>query len=491
MSSIQSAEAKQKHRTILGITAVAALGGLLFGYDTGVIAGSQLYFTKYFQLSPGEQGWAVSSALYGCLLGALASGYLTKQISRKYTLICAAFLFSLSAWGSGIADSLTELVVFRIIGGLGVGMASMAAPMYIAEIAPPKERGRMVSYYQLAVVIGFFVVFLATYIIGGGNTAGVSEEALEQIHNYNVDRGWRVMFWSELLPAVSFFFLLFFVPHSPRWLMLKSRQEDARKVLAKITENEEEAAREFEEIVISLSDSEKHHSIKLFSRSMGFVLFLGVMLSIFQQVTGINAILYYGAEIFANALGYGPEDALKQQLWLGAVNLVFTFVAIYKVDSWGRKPLFIAGTTGMFTGLMVLGITIYTQQMGVISLLAILLFIGSFAMSMGPVVWVMLSEIFPNKIRSVAMSIAVAAQWLFNAIVANSFPVVSGSTINQEGFNGALPYFIFAFFCVVTMVFVWKLVPETKGKTLEEMESLWDESITGYEEFIEAEAGER
>jgi SP family xylose:H+ symportor-like MFS transporter len=198
-------------------------------------------------------------------------------------------------------------------------------------------------------------------------------------------------------------------------------------------------------------------------------------LSIFQQVTGINAILYYGAEIFSNALGYGPEDALKQQLWLGAVNLIFTFVAIYMVDSWGRKPLFIVGSIGMFAGLSVLGLTIYTQQMGVISLIAVLVFIGSFAMSMGPVVWVMLSEMFPNNVRSVAMSIAVAAQWLFNALVANSFPVINNSVLNQDSFNGALPYFIFASFCVVAMVFVWKLVPETKGKTLEEMEALWSD----------------
>jgi SP family xylose:H+ symportor-like MFS transporter len=271
--------------------------------------------------------------------------------------------------------------------------------------------------------------------------------------------------------------------------MLKSRPDDARKVLARITENEQEARREFTEIEISLSDTQKHHSVKLFSKSMGLVLFIGVMLSIFQQVTGINAILYYGAEIFSNALGYGPEDALKQQLWLAAVNLVFTFIAIYKVDSWGRKPLLMIGTTGMFIGLSVLALTIYTQQMGVISLLAILVFIGSFAMSMGPVVWVMLSEIFPNRIRSVAMSIAVAAQWLFNAIVANAFPMVNGSTLNQDSFNGALPYFIFALFCVVTMVFVWKLVPETKGRTLEEMEALWDDSITGYDDLIEAAPG--
>ena len=459
--------------TILKITIVAALGGLLFGYDTGVIAGSQLYFTEYFNFSAGEQGWAVSSALYGCLIGALVGGYLTKRISRKYTLILAAALFTVSAWGSGIADSLDELAIYRILGGLGVGMASLAAPMYIAEIAPPKDRGRMVSYYQLAVVIGFFVVFLATYFIGGGDTKSMAPEALEQLHEHNVEQGWRVMFWSELLPAVAFLLLLFTVPHSPRWLMLKGRTEEAKAVLARITSSEQEATAELADIQASLANNPSPNIVVLFGKGIGFALFLGVMLSIFQQVTGINAILYYGAEIFSNALGYGPEDALKQQLWLGAVNLIFTFVAIYKVDSWGRKPLFIGGSLGMFAGLTVLGLTIYTGQIGIISLLAVLVFIGSFAMSMGPVVWVMLSEIFPNNVRSVAMSIAVAAQWLFNALVANSFPLVNESALNQAEFNGALPYFIFASFCVVAMIFVWKLVPETKGKTLEEMEALW------------------
>ena len=459
--------------TILKITIVAALGGLLFGYDTGVIAGSQLYFTEYFNFSAGEQGWAVSSALYGCLIGALVGGYLTKRISRKYTLILAAALFTVSAWGSGIADSLDELAIYRILGGLGVGMASLAAPMYIAEIAPPKDRGRMVSYYQLAVVIGFFVVFLATYFIGGGDTKSMAPEALEQLHEHNVEQGWRVMFWSELLPAVAFLLLLFTVPHSPRWLMLKGRTEEAKAVLARITSSEQEATAELADIQASLANNPSPNIVVLFGKGIGFALFLGVMLSIFQQVTGINAILYYGAEIFSNALGYGPEDALKQQLWLGAVNLIFTFVAIYKVDSWGRKPLFIGGSLGMFAGLTVLGLTIYTGQIGIISLVAVLVFIGSFAMSMGPVVWVMLSEMFPNNVRSVAMSIAVAAQWLFNALVANSFPLVNESALNQTDFNGALPYFIFALFCVIAMIFVWKLVPETKGKTLEEMEALW------------------
>jgi SP family xylose:H+ symportor-like MFS transporter len=455
------------------ITAIAALGGLLFGYDTGVIGGTQLYFTEYFELTPFQQGQAVGSALYGCLFGAIAAGFLTKAISRKYTLLLAGVLFIISAWGSGIADDLTTLIIYRVIGGLGVGMASMTAPMYIAEVAPPKDRGRLVSYYQLAVVVGFFVVFLATYFIGGGNTAGMTPEQVLAVREYNLDQGWRVMFWSELIPAGAFFILLFFVPHSPRWLMIKGREADARKVLLSITNSEVEADTELSEIKASLAQGQSQPFFAVFGKGIGFIVFVGVMLSVFQQITGINAILYYGAEIFANALGYGAEDALKQQLWLGAVNLIFTFVAIFTVDKWGRKPLLIVGTLGMFLGLSVLGLTIYTQQLGILSLIAVLTFIGSFALSMGPVVWVMLSEIFPNRYRSAAMSIAVAAQWLFNGIVANTFPVVNNSALNETAFNGALPYFIFAFFCLVTMAFAWKFVPETKGKTLEEMEAIW------------------
>lgn len=464
---------KQNRITILVIAGVVALGGLLFGYDTGVISGSQLYFTEYFNLSNAQQGWAVSSAIYACLFGALISGYLTKKISRKYTLIVSAVLFILSAWGSGAADSLSVLAFFRIIGGLGVGMASMTSPMYIAEIAPPKERGQMVSYYQLAVVIGFFVVFLVTYYIGNGGAQYFSSLANQNLHTWNVEQGWRIMFWSELIPACLFFILLFFVPHTPRWLVMKNRINDAKVVLAKITSSATEAKLELEDIVLSFSQSGQHHVVSLATKGMGFLLFIGIMLSMFQQITGINAILYYGAEIFSNALGYGPEDALKQQIWTAGVNLAFTFIAIYTIDRWGRKPLMLVGTTGMFLGLTILALSIYFQQLGLVSLLAILLFIGSFAMSLGPVVWVILAEIFPNSIRSIAMSIAVAAQWLFNAIVANSFPVVNGSEVNNEIFNGVLPYCLFAAFSVLTFIFVWKFIPETKGKTLEELESFW------------------
>ncbi len=464
---------KNNNHYIIWISFIVALGGFLFGYDTGVIGGSQLYFTKFFNLTASEQGLAVSSALYGALVGAILAGYLSNQFSRKYTLILSALLFGVSSWGSGNANTLTILVIYRIIGGLGVGIASMTAPMYIAEVAPAKQRGFLVSLYQLAVVFGFFIVFLVTYFIGGGDTSDASAEAIKQIHNYNVEHGWRHMLYSELIPAIVFFILLFSVPFSPRWLMLKNRETDAMKVLNKFHENEQDTQNEIIEIKKSLSKNQKTNYSLLFAKGMGFVLFIGIMLSVFQQVTGINAILYYGAEIFSNALGYGPEDALKQQLWLGTVNLIFTFVAIFTIDSWGRKPLLITGTIGMFIGLSVLGLSIYFKQMGVISLISILVFIGSFALSLGPVVWVLLSEIFPNNIRSVAMSIAVAAQWLFNGIVAYSFPVINNSEVNTDDFNGSLSYFIFATMCIATIIFIWKYVPETKGKTLEEIGKSW------------------
>lgn len=458
---------------ILAITAISTLGGFLFGYDTGVIGGSQLYFTEYFQFTSVQQGWAVSSALYGCLLGAIIAGWLSERFGRKYSLILSAFLFSISAWGSGIPETLNVLVIFRLIGGLGVGIASMTAPMYIAEIAPPAQRGRLVSYYQLAIVLGFFIVFLVTYLIGGGDTGGISPQELEAIHHYNVERGWRVMFWSELLPSSLFLIMLFFVPKSPRWLMLKGREDEALKVIRKVTAGENEARQEIEEIRSSIRRDRESEMARLFSGKMLFVLLLGIGLSVFQQVTGINAILYYGAEIFSKTLGYGPEDALKQQVLLGAVNMIFTFVAIFTVDRWGRKPLLISGTIGMFLGIGTLAVSVYLQKLGLISLLGMLSFIGAFALSMGPVVWVMLSEIFPNKIRSRALSIAVAFQWLSNALVANVFPILVNSKMNETEFNGALPYGIFAVLCLLMVAFVWRFIPETKGKSLEELEKIW------------------
>ena len=468
------------------ITIVITLGGLLFGYDTGVINGTQFYFSKYFELTGALKGFIVSSALLGALVGAAFAGILSKKIGRKNSLIISAVFFSLSAWWSGLPAMFPEtiefLVVARIIGGIAIGIASMNAPMYIAEISPAKKRGNLVTYYQMAIVIGFFVVFLVTYFIGN---------ALSEAEN--IAYGWRQMFWSELVPSTAFFILLFFVPKSPRWLMLKNKNEEARAILVRI-HGEELAEKEYIDIKESIEKDIKSDKVSIFTKSLLPIVIIGTILSVLQQFTGINAVLYYGADIFEQALGFGKDDILAQQILLASVNLVFTFIAMFTVDKLGRKPLLMIGGFGMLLGFLIMGFTLYgsdysslnsagmhtiSKTEGIYSLIGILIFIASFAMSMGPVVWVILSEIFPNKIRSAAMSVAVAAQWLANYFVSQSFPIVVDSNANKLQMDGgiwnhALPYFIFAGFIVIIILFVWKFIPETKGRTLEDMEVLFE-----------------
>jgi len=452
---------------LLLIAAVSALGGLLFGYDTGVINGAQFYLTEHFQLSDALKGWVVGSALLGCFVGAIVAGPLSIKIGRKWSLIISAILFTLSAYGSGLPEmfpqSVSMLVFFRILGGLGIGVASMNAPMYIAEIAPSNIRGRMVTYYQLAIVIGFFVVFLATYYIG--NNLTVAE---------NIEFGWRRMFWSELIPSGLFLILLFFVPKSPRWLALKGKDKEALIVLEQINDTEV-ASKEMLQIKNSLNQNNDGIKVSYFSKAILIIIAIGTVLSMLQQFTGINAVLYYGADIFEKALGFGKEDVLAQQILLAFVNLVFTFVAMFTVDKFGRKPLLYIGSVGMIIGFLLLGVTLQQENVGMLSLIGVLIFIASFALSMGPVVWVLLSEMFPNKIRSVAMSVAVAAQWAANYVVSQSFPMVMGSeTNNSAPWNGSLPYFIFIAFILIIVFVTYKFIPETKGKTLEEIEGFWE-----------------
>jgi len=485
MKQLKMNNSSNKRINIYFITIVITLGGLLFGYDTGVINGTQFYFSKYFELTGALKGFIVSSALLGALVGAAFSGVLSKSIGRKYSLIIAAFLFAISAWGSGLPSILPEsislMVFFRILGGIAIGMASMNAPLYIAEIAPAEKRGNLVTFYQLAIVIGFFVVFLVTYYIG--NDMSEAE---------NISTGWRYMFWSELIPAGLFFGLLFMVPKSPRWLMTKGKEQEAKIVLERI-HGEQLAQIEFAEIKKAISSEGTTKKTSIFSKSLLPIIIIGTVLSVLQQFTGINAVLYYGADIFEQALGFGQEDVLLQQILLASVNLVFTFIAMFTVDKLGRKPLLMIGGFGMLIGFLMMGFTLYfsdysqlnsaglptiSSAEGIICLIGILIFIGAFAMSMGPVVWVILSEIFPNRIRSVAMSIAVAGQWLANYFVSQSFPMIVESEANKlqvDGglWNNALPYFIFSGFIVLIIVFVWKFIPETKGKTLEEMEKLF------------------
>ena len=449
------------------ITSVSALGGFLFGYDTGVINGAQYFLSQYFTLDPAMKGWVVGSALLGCLVGAISAGYLSMRLGRKNSLIISAFLFTISAWGSGLPaflpESVSLLVIFRIIGGLGIGIASMSAPMYIAEIAPSHKRGKLVTFYQLAVVIGFFLVFLATYYIGKNLTV---EE--------NIAFGWRRMFWSELIPSILFLILLFFVPKSPRWLYLMQRPEEGFGTLVKIHGNEL-ALKEAAQIQDSINENTGKKKINFFSKAILSIIAIGTVLSMLQQFTGINAVLYYGADIFEKALGFGKDDVLQQQILLAFINLIFTFIAMFSVDKFGRKPLIYIGCVGMIVGFALLGITLQQNSVGVLSLISVLVFIASFAMSMGPVVWVLLSEMFPNRIRSVAMSIAVAAQWASNYVVSQFFPIVSESETNMNEFwNGSLPYYIFIAFIIIIILFTYKFIPETKNKTLEELEDIWD-----------------
>lgn len=475
-----------KKINIYFITIIITLGGLLFGYDTGVINGTQFYFSKYFELTDVAKGFVVSSALIAAFFGALVSGVLSKSIGRKNSLIISAVLFTVSAWGSGLPDILPEsiplMVFFRILGGIAIGIASMNAPMYIAEIAPAEKRGNLVTFYQLAIVVGFFVVFLATYFIGHG----LSEAD-------NIKFGWRQMFWTEIIPSALFLVGLYFVPKSPRWLMTKGREEEALDILSSI-HGEEIATKEINEIRTSIQSEDAKDKVSLFVKPLLAIVVIGTVLSALQQFTGINAVLYYGADIFEQALGFGKDDILKQQILLATVNLVFTFIAMFTVDKLGRKPLLTIGGFGMLIGFLMMGYTLYTSDYsninaaglpslskgeGIVSLIGVLIFIASFAMSMGPVVWVILSEIFPNRVRSIAMSIAVAAQWLANWFVSFTFPIVVGSDANKLQMNGgtwnnSLPYFVFSFFIVIIIVFVWKYIPETKGRTLEEMEELFD-----------------
>lgn len=474
------------------ITVVATLGGLLFGYDTGVINGAIGYLAEDFGIDGSAKGWAAGSALFGCIIGAFAAGVLSLKLGRKKSLIISAIMFAISALGSAIpellesvfswteAPLLNAFVAFRIIGGIGVGIASMLSPMYIAEIAPADIRGRLVSYNQIAIVAGFFVVYWANYIIilMGQDAAGECA--------WCVGEGWRWMFASELIPALSFLFLLFLVPESPRWLIQVGRIDDARAVLTK-TVGADRVEQLVSEIKTNL-DANEDGSRKQIKITAGIiaVVVLGSVLSIFQQITGINAILYYSNDIY-KGIGLGTNGANIGTIVGGAVNFIATFIAIKTVDKYGRKPLMLIGTIGMAIGMLAFSYFTYTGLLAaggmgsVLGLIFMYVYVASFALSLGPVTWVLLSEMFPNKIRSIGLSIAVAAQWIANLAVSWTFPIMTNKSAEPEkwtqldiDYNGAFPFWVYGGFAVLYIFIIWKWVPETKGKTLEELEALWE-----------------
>ena len=445
---------------VLGVSLVAALGGLLFGYDTGVINGSLKFVQLKFDLSPAMKGFTASSALLACIFGAAFAGSLSDRLGRKKVLILSGVMFFISAVGTALPQNLEQFIIFRFIGGLGVGAASMTSPMYIAEISPAGIRGRMVSVNQFAIVFGMLIVYFINYFI-----AGLGDQS------WNTEIGWRWMFGSESIPAALMLTLLFFVPESPRWLIKQNQKNKALQILSKV-DGEEYAKKEIRIIEETLS-MEKNSLSQLFAPGMRIILIIGIVLAVLQQVTGINVFLYFGSEIFEKLGGESIDAALLQQVVVGGVNIIFTVIAIRTVDRLGRKPLMITGSAGMGIALFAMGMAGYWQTTGLWMLTLVLIYIASFALSVGPVTWVILSEIFPTKIRGRAMGIATISLWMANTIVSQTFPMMNENKFLVEKFHHGFPFFVYGSMCVVLIVFVRWLVPETKGKSLEEIEKMW------------------
>ena len=441
------------------ITIIAALGGLLFGYDTGVINGAIGPLKVHFNLGPEQEGWAMGCALLGCALGAAGAGAISDRFGRKKVLILAAVLFFASAIGTAVPTTLTMFILFRLLAGLAIGAASISSPLYIAEITPARIRGRMVSINQFAIVSGISVVFFVNYFI-----------ALQGDQLWNQEQGWRWMFASGAIPALVLLVLLFLVPESPRWLTKQGRENQALEILTRVN-GAVRAQVELGEIKETLRH-ETGSLGQLFQPGMKLVLVIGIVLAVLQQITGINVFLYFGTEIFKK-MGSETNAALLQNIIVGVVNLSFTIVAIWTVDRVGRKPLMMIGSTGMGVSLLAMGLAAYAQTTGLWMLLFILGYIACFALSVGPVTWVILSEIFPTRIRGRAMAIATICLWVANYIVSQTFPMMDANPWLVNTFHRGFPFWLYGAFCAVLLIFLWAYVPETKGKTLEEIERHW------------------
>ena len=436
-----------KKNQLLIFSTAAALGGLLFGFDTGVISGAIHFIKIEFNLNAYQEGFAVSNLMIACVVGALLAGPIADWTGRKKVLILCAVLFTVSAILSALPRSFTELVIARFIGGMGVGMASVVSPMYIAEISPAKIRGRLVALNQLAIVVGILLSYFSNWVL--------------------VDTGinnWRYMLVAEILPAITFLVGLFFIPESPRWLTKEGLEKEALDVL-NVVAGAANSDHELQEVKKSLA--EKSTSLKeLLHPSLRRVLIVGILFSLFAHITGIDTIIYYGPIIFLES-GFKTDSALLASVMIGITNLIFTFVGMAMVDKAGRKFLLLVGLAGMGISMMLVG---FCMQSDIISakwtLLWIMTYIASFAMSIGVVIWVYLSEIYPTRVRGQALSVATMVLWLGNVILTQLFPVM------MERFGGGT-FYIFSFICLLAFIFTWTMVKETKGVSLEEIEEMW------------------
>ena len=451
------------NKFILGITLVSAMGGLLFGYDWVVIGGAKPFYERFFELtnSPYLQGWAMSSALIGCLFGALLSGYFSDRYGRKVPLITAAALFTIAAIGTGSVNQFTPFIIYRLIGGIGIGLASAISPMYIAEISPASMRGRLVSINQLTIVIGILAAQIVNFLIAEKIPIGATDEFILQ--SWNSQQGWRWMFWAGTIPAMLFFIFSFFIPESPRFLAKAGKWKEAGAILSRIG-GPQYAAQEQKEIAESFKGTDSKFDWKILtSKNIRPVLFLGIVLAVFQQWCGINVIFNYAEEIFTSA-GYSVGDMLFNIVITGTVNLIFTLVAMRMVDSWGRRKLMLLGSMGLAVIYFLLGSSYFFEVKGIAILVLVMLAIATYAMTLAPVTWVILSEIFPNKIRGAAMAVATTALWIACFVLTYTFPILN-KLLNASG-----TFWLYGFICFFGFLFILKNLPETKGKSLEEIE---------------------
>ena len=444
---------------------VAAMGGLLFGYDWVVIGGAKPFYEPYFGISdetPLLRGWAQSSALVGCLVGAVLSGIVSDRSGRKRLLIFSGLLFTISAVGTAFAGSFLLFSIFRIIGGIGIGLASSLSPMYIAEISPAHARGKLVAINQLTIVIGILAAQIINWLIAQPVPEGAGAGYI--LDSWNGQDGWRWMFGAETVPAFLFFLLMFFVPESPRWLIKYGRDEQARSILSRVG-GAEYADFELGDIRNTLVSEEiaRVNFRDLTKPKLRKVVMLGVFLAVLQQWCGINVIFNYAHEVFA-AAGYGVSDIMFAIVITGVVNLVFTFVAIYTVDRLGRRILMLIGTAGLAGIYVILGAGYFLKSTGIHMLILVISAIGCYAMSLAPITWVVISEIFPNRIRGAAMSVAVFSLWAACTVLTLTFPYLKGSL----GAHGA--FWLYGVICVIGFVVIRMKLPETKGKSLEDIE---------------------
>lgn len=435
------------------ICIVSALGGLLFGYDWVVIGGAKIFYEQFFFITddPNMQGLAMSIALAGCLLGALTTGTLADGYGRKPLLIIAAFIFLISAYGTGAYDDFIVFLIARFIGGIAIGIASGLSPMYIAEISPAEIRGKLVSLNQLAIVVGILAAQIVNWALAGDN------------QQWNIEMGWRWMFWAEAFPALIFLVLAIIIPESPRWLAMNGKVEKARGIFNRIG-GEAYAEQELKSIADMPVQKEEGGLYVLFSKPYRLVLMIGIIVAVFQQWCGTNVIFNYAQEIFQGA-GYDVDNTFINIVVTGIANLIFTFVAIYTVDRLGRRALMLIGAGGLAAIYLMLGACYYFQVSGIFMVALVVLAIACYAMSLGPVTWVLLSEIFPGKVRGIAVATSTFALWMGSFTLTYSFPFLN------QGLGTYGTFWIYTAICALGFVYFYRVLPETKGKSLEELEN--------------------